>query len=185
MSPHRRSGSSSRTSAPSTSTEPPVTSNRRGRRFTTDVLVSSTSSTRSALTAARGSRMPMKVAIMTPMRICMRYCRNAMRVPTSMSPSPTRMPPNQMTATLETFITSMTAGNMRANRRPALTAVWVSSALASANRSVSWRSRTKALMTRMPVSCSRSTRLTRWMRFWMRRKSGTIRIMIPPTATRG
>ena len=91
-----------------------------------------------------------------------------------MSPSSTRWPPNQSTATLETFSTSITMGNISAISRPARIAVSVSSALASANRLVSNGSRTKARTTRMPEICSRSTRLTTSMRSCIRRNCGTI-----------
>ena len=37
---------------------------------------------RSAQTAARGTIISMKVAIMTAIRICIRYCRNAVSAPT-------------------------------------------------------------------------------------------------------
>ncbi len=70
---------------------------------------------------------------------------------------------------------SSTTGNISANQRPARTAVSVTAAFASANRSVSCRSRTNARTTRMPVSCSRSTRFTVSMRACMRRNCGTIR----------
>ena len=88
--------------------------------------------------------------------------------------------PNHSTATLETFMMSMTTGNTRANRRPALTAVRVTSAFAFSNRSVSSPSRTKARTTRMPVSCSRRTRLTVSMRACISRNSGTMRLTMNP-----
>ena len=98
-----------------------------------------------------------------------------------MEPSSIRNEPNQITATLETFRTSITTGNASAISRPARRAVSVTSALAFANRAVSMSSRTKARTTRMPVSCSRSTRLTASIRVCISRNSGTIRVMISPT----
>ena len=104
-------------------------------------------------------------------------------MPTCIEPSSIRNAPNQITATLETLSTSMTIGNMSAIRRPARSATSVTSAFATSNRSVSRASRTNARMTRMPVSCSRSTRLTVSMRVCILRNSGTIRTMMSPTAT--
>ena len=137
---------------------------------------------RSAETAARGSSTAMNVAMSTAIKIWMRYVRKAVRAPTCMSPDSMRYDPNHSTATLETFSTSSTIGNIKANSRPARSAVSVSAALASAKRSTSCRSRTNARTTRMPVSCSRSTRLTVSMRSCMTRKSGTVRTMIALTA---
>ncbi len=105
-------------------------------------------------------------------------------VPTCMEPSSIRNAPNQITAALETLSTSITVGNASAMSRPARRAVSVTSSLARAKRAVSTSSRTKARTTRMPVSCSRSTRLTVSIRVCMSRNSGTIRIMIDPTAAR-
>ena len=69
--------------APRNSSSPrPVTSVTGSAAGTTDESVSSTSSMRSAQTAARGTIISMKVAIMTAIRICMRYCRNAVSAPT-------------------------------------------------------------------------------------------------------
>ena len=103
-----------------------------------------------------------------------------MRVPTCMDPSWIRKDPNQITATLETFSTSITTGNASAISRPARNAVSVTSSLARANRAVSMSSRTKERTTRMPVSCSRSTRFTVSIRFCICRNSGTIRTVIRP-----
>ena len=72
----------------------------------------------------------------------------------------------------------MTIGNIMTMRRPALRADSVTSAFAWAKRSRSTGSRTNARTTRMPVSCSRSTRLIASMRFCIRRKWGTMRTMI-------
>ena len=102
-------------------------------------------------------------------------------VPTCMEPSWIRNAPNQITATDETFSTSITVGNASAISRPARRAVSVTSSLARAKRAVSTSSRTNARTTRMPVSCSRSTRFTVSIRVCMSRNSGTIRVMISPT----
>ena len=142
--------------------------------------MSSTSTIRSAQTAARGTIISMKVAIMTAIRICIRYCRNAVSAPIWIAPASTRCAPNQSTATLETFSTSMTIGKISASSRPVRSAVAVRSALATPKRSVSYGSRTNARTTRMPVICSRSTRLTVSMRVCISRNCGTIRRMIEP-----
>ena len=104
-----------------------------------------------------------------------------MSAPTCICPLSTRCPPNQMTATLETFTTSITSGNMVAIQRPARTATSVRSPLATAKRCASCGSRTNARTTRMPVICSRRTRLTSSMRDCISRKLGTIRLTTSPT----
>ena len=68
----------------------------------------------------------------------------------------------------------MTIGNIEAISRPTEVAVAVNSPLAVANRAVSYGSRTKARTTRMPVICSRSTRLTVSIRVCINRNSGRI-----------
>ncbi len=130
---------------------------------------------RSADTAARGIMIEMKVAIMTDIRICMRYCMNAVSAPTCISPVSTRCAPNHRTATVEALRISMTVGKIIACRRPTRSAVSVSVRFESPNRSVSAFSRTNARTTRMPDSCSRRTRLTWSMRSCMSRNCGTMR----------
>ena len=83
--------------------------------------------------------------------------------------------PIVLRATLEPLMISMTIGNMKAMSRPARSEVAVSSVLEPSKRAVSSRSRTKARTTRMPVICSRSTRLMPSMRSCMTRKVGTMR----------
>lgn len=100
-----------------------------------------------------------------------------------MEPSSIRNDPNQITATLEMFMTSMTTGNMSAISRPARSATSVTSSFALPNRSDSMSSRTKARTTRIPVSCSRSTLFTASIRTCILRNSGTIRVTISPTQT--
>ncbi|GAP60342.1 hypothetical protein AHiyo1_38470 [Arthrobacter sp. Hiyo1] len=100
-----------------------------------------------------------------------------------MDPSSIRNDPNQITATLETLSTSITTGNMRAMSRPARNAISVTSRFAEAKRSVSMSSRTNARTTRMPASCSRSTRFTVSIRTCILRNSGTNRLTMRPTAT--
>ena len=70
---------------------------------------------------------------------------------------------------------------MVAIHRPARTATSVRSSLAFPNRSASWGSRTNARTTRIPVICSRRTRLTSSMRSCILRKLGTIRLTTKPT----
>lgn len=91
--------------------------------------------------------------------------------------------PNQMTATDETFMTSMTAGNISAMRLPARSPVAMTSALAAVKRVRSSSSRTKARTTRMPVSCSRMIWLMRSMRACIFVNAGTIRTTMRDTIT--
>ncbi|OLT17878.1 hypothetical protein BJF80_00715 [Serinicoccus sp. CUA-874] len=77
-----------------------------------------------------------------------------------MAPASTRWAPNQITPTLDRFITSMTKGNISAMRSPSCSPMPVSSALVRAKRSRSCGSRVKARITRIPVICSRITRFT-------------------------
>ena len=93
-----------------------------------------------------------------------------------------RLAPIQMAATLDTFRTIVTVGNISAISRPAASDVVVSSPLAAPNRALSSGSRTKARTTRMPVICSRSTWFTRSMRTCMSRNCGIIREITRPMA---
>ncbi len=95
-----------------------------------------------------------------------------------------RFEPNQITATLDKFVMSMTLGIISAIRRPAVSEVAVSSPFVASKRSVSSGSRTKARTTRTPVICSRSTRFTPSMRSCITRNVGTMREMIEPTTSR-
>jgi hypothetical protein len=55
-------------------------------------------------------------------------------VPICICPLAIRWPPNHITATLETFITSMTVGNISAMRRPTRMDTFIRSVLAPSNR---------------------------------------------------
>jgi hypothetical protein len=79
-------------------------------------------------------------------------------------------------------MTSITIGNIKPISRPAWSDVVVSSALAPWKRCDSSRSRTKARTTRMPVICSRSTRLMPSIRSCMTRNIGTMRNTTLPMA---
>ena len=105
-----------------------------------------------------------------------------MSAPTCIWPWSTRCPPNQITATLEMFTTSITSGNMVAIQRPARIETSVNPSFASANRCVSRVSRTNARTTRMPLICSRRIRFTSSMRLCTSRKLGTICQTTTPTA---
>ena len=105
-----------------------------------------------------------------------------MREPIVIWPCAIRLAPNQTTAELEQLMTSMTIGNRSAIRRPARSDVPVSSSLTTRNRPTSWCSRTNARTTRIPVICSRSTRLTLSRRSCMSRNCGTMKPMIIPSA---
>ena len=92
-----------------------------------------------------------------------------------MSPLSTRCPPNQMTATDERFMMSMSTGMMIANMRVTFSDVSVRSLFASANRACSARVRLNARTTRIPVRFSRSTRLTRSILSCIAWNSGIVR----------
>ena len=108
----------------------------------------------------------------------------ATSVPTSTWPAPTWWPPNQTTPVMVTSSTRMVAGNRKTNSWPTLSPTREMSRLASSKRSVSACSRTKARTTRIPVSCSRSTRLMVSRRSWKERNSGTMRRTVEPTTRR-
>ncbi len=98
-----------------------------------------------------------------------------------MSPDAMRWAPNHMTATVERLKMSMTIGKTSAMSRPTCRPASVSRSLASAKRDSSWSSRTNARTTRMPVICSRMTRLTPSSEVCMRPNHGTMREMTRPT----
>ena len=98
-----------------------------------------------------------------------------------MSPEAIRWPPNHMTATVDRLKISMTIGKTRAISRPTCRPALVRSPFASAKRASSCSSRTKARTTRMPVICSRMTRLTPSSEVCMRPNHGTMREMTSPT----
>ena len=145
--------------------------------------VSRTSPMRRAEITARGSIIIMKVPIITAMRICSRYCMNAVSAPTCTSPASTRSPPNHRTAAVARWRIIVMTGPSSTNSRPIRTDVSVRAALASVNRRVSWRSRTNARTTRMPWICSRSTPLTSSMLSCIRWNSGMRRATIHATIT--
>jgi hypothetical protein len=105
-----------------------------------------------------------------------------MSVPSCSVPSFTRLAPNQITATLERLISRLTVGNIIVISRPPRRAVAVRSWLAASKRAFSSGSRTNARTTRMPVICSRSTRLMLSMQSCMRLNAGTMRTTIEPRA---
>jgi hypothetical protein len=107
-----------------------------------------------------------------------KYVRKAMSEPIDASPPATRFDPNHTTAAHDALMISRTVGNMNDISRPALSDVSVTCSFTKANRSTSCGSRTNARTTRMPVICSRSTRLMPSMRSCMRRNVGTIRSTI-------
>ena len=138
---------------------------------------------RRAQITARGSIMNMKVPIITAIRICSRYCMNAVREPTCTSSWSTRCPPNQRTAAVARCRIMVMIGPISTNSRPIRTEVSVRAALASVNRSASWRSRTKARTTRMPMICSRITPLMASMLSCIRWNRGISRPTMIPTIT--
>ena len=125
----------------------------------------------------------MKTAVITAKRICMMYCRNAVRFPIGMSPRSTSPAPNHRIATVERFMIARREGKARAKMRLTRSEVAVRSAFAVSNRARSDRTRMNARTTRTPVICSRSTCVIRSIFTWTCRKSGTaIHINTPMTA---
>ena len=76
----------------------------------------------------------MNTAIITANRICMTYCRNAMRLPIGISPLATRMLPNHRIATDDRLNTAISSGIISANRRLTRSDVAVRSVFAISNR---------------------------------------------------
>ena len=103
----------------------------------------------------------MNTAIITANRICMTYCRNAMRLPIGISPLSTRKAPNHRIATDDRLKIAISSGIISANSRLTRSEVAVRSRFATSKRSSSCCVRTKARMTRTPLSASRVTWLMR------------------------
>ena len=139
-----------------------------------EVSVSKISWIRSALAAARGIIIDIITAIITFPRICIKYARNAVRLPICIEPASTNFPPNQITATLDEFIIIIRIGNIIENVRATLRVVPIRSELANEKRSSSSFRFTKALITRTPAICSRRIRLILSNFSWLMRKSGTM-----------
>jgi len=116
-----------------------------------------TSWIRVAETMARGTIVNMKTAIITAIRICMTYCRKAMRLPIGISPLSTRRLPNHRIATVDRLKMSINSGIISANSRFTVREVDVRSWLATSKRSSSCCVRTNARITRMPLRASRVT----------------------------
>ncbi len=111
----------------------------------------------------------------------MTYCRNAIRFPIGISPLATRMLPNHRMATLDRLKISMSVGSISENSRWTRNEVAVRSWLATSKRSSSWSVRTNARMTRIPLSASRVTWLTRSTLTCIAWKSGRARDISSPT----
>ena len=79
----------------------------------------------------------MNVAIITDMRICITYWRNAVRLPMGIAPLSTRWLPNHRIATVERLKMTVSDGIMRAKSRLTRSAVAVRSRLAASNRMAS------------------------------------------------
>ena len=97
--------------------------------------------------------------------------------------SATCLPPNHMMATVERFRMIVRVGIMSANRRPTLSVVVVRSMLATSKRCSSYTVRSKARMTRTPLSISRVTWLMRSIFFCIDMKSGMARVITRPMKT--
>ena len=88
-----------------------------------------------------------------------------------------------MMATVERFRITVRAGIIKANSRPTLSCVAVRSSLASPKRCSSRRTRSKARMTRTPLSTSRVTWLTRSIFFCIDMNRGIARLVTRPMKT--
>ncbi len=86
---------------------------------------------------ARGTIVNMNTAIITAIRICMTYCRKAMRLPIGISPLSTRRLPNHRIATVDRLKISISNGIISANSRLTRSEVEVRSWLATSKRSSS------------------------------------------------
>ena len=125
----------------------------------------------------------MNTAIITANRICMTYCRNAMRLPIGISPLETRMLPNHRMATDDRLKIAISSGSITANRRFTCKDVAVRSWFATSNRSSSCLVRTNARITRTPLSASRVTWLIRSTLTWTAWNIGSARYIREPTMT--
>ena len=112
---------------------------------------------------------------MTLLRIIMMYVKNAVMFPICRLPESINFPPNQITATEERLRIIESEGNITAKVRVTRSCVCIKSREASANRSSSCLVFTKALITRTPAICSRSTKLILSIFTCIMRKAGTIR----------
>src|SRR3954468_1413763 len=99
---------------------------------------------RFAETDARGIIDTVNVGSTTDIRICTRYERYAMRVPTSIWPLLTNVAPIHNTATLDALMMKLTVGNIDDISRPPRKETLVRSVFASSKRSFSCGSRTNA-----------------------------------------
>ena len=146
--------------------------------------VSRTSRIRPSETAARGMNTNMNTAMITANRICMRYCRKAVRLPIGIAPLSTRIAPNHMTATVERLrirvITGMVTANSRLTRRDVLNR----SRLASSKRSLLVLGPDEGADDPDAASVSRMTWLIRSSFTCIARKSGIARLMTRPMKTR-
>ena len=110
---------------------------------------------RRALAAVRELFMNTIVSIISDIRICADVkLMNAVRSPTAIVPPIICRPPNQITARIVKFITSIIAGIIMITTLSARMVVFFRSPFAWANRSFSKSSRTNDLMTRTFVRSS-------------------------------
>ena len=104
--------------------------------------------------------------------ICITYWMNAIKSPICIAPLSIRIPPNQMTPTTVTFMTSINTGIKNAMIWFTLIETSVNASFAFVKRTCSSASRLNARMTRMPVKFSRRTRFKRSSRCCTVVKSG-------------
>ena len=136
------------------------------------VRLASTSSTRSAATAARGSMMESMHSIRKPMMICIVYWIKAIISPTCIWPLSMPWAPFHMISTETPFMISIMTGIMKVMARLTNRFVLVRSRLARSKRSSSCFCVLKARITGRPVRISRITRFTRSTRDCMMRNFG-------------
>ena len=138
-----------------------------------DEWTSSTSATRPADTAARGSMMNIIDSIRKAITICIVYCMKAIMSPTCIDEVSICCAPIQMIASDRPFISSIMKGNITTMTRLMKSIVPVRSRLAVSNRCSSWACRLKARITIMPERLSRLTRFRRSISCWMILNFGT------------
>lgn len=115
---------------------------------------------RSALTRARGKIAARVMNRVMPTTIWLRYPVKAVRPPMVNRPSSMSRAPNRLVTVVAMLATSRTPGRSITWIAPTRRARPVRSRLADSNRSLAVRSRRNARITRVPLSCSRSTRFT-------------------------
>lgn len=110
----------------------------------------STSTIRWAEAEALGKFTKIMESIITAMKVCMVYCRKAIRSPTCISPASMRWAANQIITMLVRLMSKPKRGMRVIMIRLTFSAVWVRSRFAWAKRARSSSSRLNARITRTP-----------------------------------